>query len=280
MDLDIGTRQPPTIIFEDDFLLVLNKPAGWVVNRANSVKEVTLQDWIEAYLVANSAWQADRELDQVFQERSGMVHRLDKDTSGVLLFAKRAHTMHALMAQFKEREVHKTYWALVHGKIEPSEGIVRAPIGRHPQNREVFAVQMAGRESETHYRVLQEFDGVHLTDEKLKQFAEQFGVVDQVPTNLRRELRVYQPGFSLVELEPKTGRTHQIRVHMQFIHHPLVGDSRYSGRKRARLDSIWCRRQWLHAHGVEFMHPETGVTVAFDAPISDDLQAAMALLSE
>lgn len=278
MDLDMGTRPPPTIIFEDDWLLVLNKPAGWVVNRATSVKELTLQDWIEEYLQEDALWQQDRQSDDVFAERSGMVHRLDKDTSGILIFAKRAQTMHTLMKQFQSREVHKTYWALVHGVPKPGQGVVRAPIARHPQNREVFAVQAAGRESETKYTVQEVFLGSAVTDQKLRDSAAQLERTDQIPSNLRRELRVYEPGFALVELEPKTGRTHQIRVHMQFLRHPLVGDERYAGRKRSRLDALWCPRQWLHARQITFEHPQTHQTVSYQAPVSVDLAAALEVL--
>ncbi|MCD8507359.1 RluA family pseudouridine synthase [Candidatus Woesebacteria bacterium] len=184
----------PTILLENEHVLVLNKPAGVVVNRASSVKVSTLQDWVEAYLQADPVWQRDRAVDQIFAERSGMVHRIDKDTSGAILFAKQAVAMHDLMRQFKERTVQKTYVALVHGHLPTHEGIVRAPIVRHPKSRERFTVGEGGRPSETYYKVKKEFSSINI--EKLLQENKK----SEHPIRaLEKEIKVYEGGFTLVE---------------------------------------------------------------------------------
>lgn len=154
----------PKIIFEDKHLLVIDKPAGLVVNRAQTTTGPTLQDWLEAYL---------KLMDNGIGERAGIVHRLDKDTSGILLVAKTEPAFFELQRQFKERLVLKKYLALVHGEVKPSSGTIRAAISRSPFNRKKFGVFLGGREAETNYRVVK---------------------------NIGR--------FSLLELEPKTGRTH------------------------------------------------------------------------
>lgn len=265
----------PTILLENDQVLAINKPAGLVVNRASSVKVSTLQDWVEKYLQADKQWQKEREKDETFRERSGMVHRLDKDTSGVILFAKSAEAMYELMRQFKAREVEKSYLALVHGKLPTPEGIVRAAIRRHPKSREKFTVAADGRPSETLYKTKEYFSSIQKQEVSLLNKNSHNPVRD-----FEKELKVYEGGFSLVELFPKTGRTHQIRVHMQFLHHPLVGDERYVGRRRARLDALWCPRQFLHAATIQFVSPDgSGEKVQVTAPLANDLQASLDLLT-
>lgn len=264
--------EEPTVLFEDAELLVLNKPPGWVVNRANSVKAYTLQDWVEAYLAGQSTWEQGRAEDELFRERSGMIHRLDKDTSGVILFAKTPAVMTAMMAQFKARQVQKTYLALVHEHLAQPEGIIAVGIQRHPQDRERFSVSSEGRDSVTHYRVQREYQSIDLSALKARLAAQQL-----VPPGLGRMIKIYQ-GFSLVELQPKTGRTHQLRVHLKFLHHPIVGDERYVGRKRYRVDQLWMPRQWLHAWKIEFRHPVTGESQLFIAPLAQDLEESLQLL--
>jgi 23S rRNA pseudouridine1911/1915/1917 synthase len=152
------------------------------------------------------------------------------------------------MRQFKERETQKEYAALVHGLIEPDEGIIHLPLGRNPFNRHKFQVDVFGKIATTHYKVREKFS-VHDDD--------------------------YQDGFTLVELHPKTGRTHQIRVHMAHLGYPLVGDEVYGGRKRADRDRVWCARHFLHAKAIAFSHPITHEQVTFEAPLPDDLEAAL-----
>lgn len=270
----LSGSQIPQIIWEDDALAVLNKPAGVVVNMSESVKEPTIQDWAIQHWGGSASW-LESQRDPIFTERSGMVHRLDKDTSGVLVWAKTSEAMHELMKQFQERDVHKTYLALIHGHLPEKRGVIRASIDRNPLNRTKFTVTSDGRESETVFTVQREFPAV--TPAQLKTWCEEQGIsIDPFVNNART---LYEGGFSLVELEPKTGRTHQIRVHMDYLHHPLVGDARYAGRKRSRLDIIWCSRQWLHAWKIEFSHPLSNQELFFEAPVPSDLQTSLDFLT-
>jgi 23S rRNA pseudouridine1911/1915/1917 synthase len=268
----------PEIVFEDKDLLVLNKPAGLIVNRADSVKESTLQDWVEKYLIENLAgeakvqWEADRQADEGFRERSGMVHRLDKDTSGIIVFAKRRVAMYAMMEQFQARKVQKTYLALVHEHFADKQGIISTGIARHPRDRERFSVTSEGRVSETWYKVEREYAGIDVA--RLLEFVRGSGLNAKGVGNW---IRVYQ-GFSLVSLQPKTGRTHQLRVHLKFLHHPIVGDGRYVGNKRFRVDNLWCPRQWLHAWKIEFTHPVSEQVCRFEAPLAEDLEKTFEFL--
>ncbi len=220
------------ILFEDEIVIVINKPPGVVVNRAESVKESTLQDWTETEL-------------KITVERGGIVHRIDKETSGILLIAKTPEAFIELQRQFKERIVKKTYLALVHGTLVPPEGEIRAPVGRLPWNRERFGIVPGGKEAVTRYKVLQE-------------------VV----------LRSKTTSYEYVELYPETGRTHQIRVHLKYINHPIVGDPLYAGRKTSRDDRRWAPRVMLHAWKISFFHPGTAALVDFVAPIPDDMKSA------
>jgi 23S rRNA pseudouridine1911/1915/1917 synthase len=232
------------IIYEDEFLVVINKPAGLVVNRAESVKEPTLQDWMDTK-ISNYDESSLNKADILFRERSGLVHRLDKETSGVMLMAKIPETMIMLMEQFKNREVNKEYVALVHGHVQPREGFVSLPIRRSLENRHRFVVEPFGKNSHTDYRV-----------------------------------ENYFLGYTLVRLMPKTGRTHQIRVHMKHIGYPLVADPLYLGKKRLAEDSAWCPRMFLHATSLQFKHPKTMSDVRFDAELASELQVALESLEE
>ncbi|HYD34596.1 MAG TPA: RluA family pseudouridine synthase [Vitreimonas sp.] len=278
----------PTILFEDNDLLLINKPPGLVLNRAQTVTEPTVQDWMEEYLggaagieqiIANSqAWlavipaQFDAQFgtpETIFRERLGIVHRLDKDTSGVLLLAKNPGSLVHLLRQFKDRQVSKTYLCLTHGKFKLEKGVVSAPLGRASHNRLQFAVQPEGRAAITEYEVQVFYP--HLNLEKILELPTAKG------QNIRKKSQIYQ-GFSLVKCWPKTGRTHQIRVHMAHLQHPLVGDSTYAGKKRQGLDATWCPRQFLHAEQLEFTHPRTQEQVSFTAPLTADLERALSLL--
>ncbi|MBI4057802.1 RluA family pseudouridine synthase [Candidatus Microgenomates bacterium] len=241
----------PQILYEDDYLLVIDKPAGVVVNRAESIKGETVQDWVEQKLKVQSAkFKVVENSD--FVRRAGIVHRLDKETSGVLIVAKTSDAFENLQAQFKERKVEKSYVALVHGCVEPEEGTISAPVGRLPWNRERFGVLPGGREAETRYKV---------ESRKYRVFG-----------NKREE-------FSLLELYPKTGRTHQIRVHLKSIGHPVVGDMFYAGRKTARHDRQWCPRLFLHAQSIIFQHPSENRKVTVTSPLPEDLSRALKTLS-
>ncbi len=266
--------EQPRIIFEDQDLLVINKPAGLVVNRANSVKQVTLQDWIDTYLENDALWKKGRAEDEIFSQRSGMIHRLDKDTSGLILFAKNPSMMYGMMEQFQARTIQKTYLALTHEHFTDKKGIIEVGIRRHPQDRERFSVSSEGRPSKTFFQVQREFSGLNIA--KLQKHLEEQGISTK---GIHQLSRIYQD-FSLVELQPKTGRTHQIRVHLQFMHHPIVGDERYVGRKRFRIDQLWCERQWLHAWKISFAYPNGGPVREFEAPVAKDLEKSLSFLTD
>ncbi len=234
----------PEILFEDQDIIVLNKPSGMIVNRADTTKgEITVQDFLENYLhlEKGSAPPTDSyNTEEVFRSRAGIVHRLDKETSGILLVAKNVSAFENLQKQFKERTVRKVYIALAHGKIEPEIGEIKAPIGRLPWNRKQFGVLADGREAVTKYKVL------------------------EIKT-------VEKEQVSLVELYPETGRTHQIRVHLKYINHPVFADFLYAGRKTSRNDRKLLNRVFLHASHITFTHPKTNEKVEFDCRLSEEL---------
>ena len=238
----------PPILFEDNVFLAINKPPGIVVNRAESVKGETVQDWIEGYL-PKETWDGQTNTD--FKERSGIVHRIDKETSGILLIAKTPDAFRELQKQFKERVIHKTYLAIVHGTIAPKVGEIRAPVGRLPWNRERFGIVPGGKESVTKYKCLKY----------------------QISSLLAGKAGITKEKFTLVELHPETGRTHQIRVHMKYINHPILGDYLYAGRKTSRDDRMWAPRVMLHAQKLVCMHPITGTPIEIVAPIPDDMNS-------
>lgn len=220
--------------------MVVNKPYGMVVNRADTtVKIETVQDFAEKFI-------ARSETDEEFNSRGGIVHRLDKDTSGVLVIAKTSESFQNLKAQFKERLTVKKYIALVHGVVEPPSGTVNAPIERSPFNRMHFGIFPGGREAVSHYRTIKK---IELKGENMGQNA-----------------------LTLLEVEPKTGRTHQIRVHMKYIGHTVVSDPIYGGRKQLKEDLKWCHRLFLHALKLKIKHPATGKETTFDAPLPEELQ--------
>ena len=219
---------PLSIVYEDEDLLVVDKPAGMAVHPGAGQRRHTLVNALLARCPDLAG------VGGVL--RPGIVHRLDKDTSGLLLVAKndRAHT--ALSQQLKERTVEKGYLALVTGRLEPKEGVIEGAIGRDPRNRKRMAVVEGGRPARTAYRV-----------------------------------REYLDDCTLVEVTPSTGRTHQIRVHLAAVGHPIVGDAVY-GRP-----SPFVGRQFLHACRLGFHHPADGRRLAFESPLPPDLQQALRL---
>ena len=220
---------PLRIVFEDADLLVVDKPAGMVVHPAYGHNSGTLVNAVLAHC------QDLGSINGVI--RPGIVHRLDKDTSGLIIVAKNDQSLRDLQMQFKKRSVHKTYISLLEGVLEVAHGIIDAPIGRDARHRQRMAVVATGeRAAKTNYRV-----------------------------------REYFPQHTLVEAEPVTGRTHQIRVHFAFIGHPVVGDPVYGYRRK----SLPLERQFLHAARVRFTLPGSGEQVEFESPLPYDLQAVL-----
>lgn len=226
----------PKLIFEDDSFFVLEKPSGWITDSANTTKnQPVIQEWV----AMNFKFSINN-----FEHRNGIVHRLDKETSGILLVAKTKDAFEELQRQFKERLVHKVYVALVHGQVVQKEGKINEPVGRLPWRRDRFGVMAGGREAVTEYKVLSQYT-------------------------------IYNIPYTLLELKPKTGRTHQIRIHLKHIGHPIVSDEFYAGRKAARADRKWCQRLFLHAGSISFIHPVTKKDVKFDSNLPSDLCEAL-----
>ena len=220
---------PLTVIYQDSDVIVVDKPPGLTVHPAPGHPGGTL---------VNALLAAVPDLQGISGTlRPGIVHRLDKDTSGLIVVAKNDRAMRVLQAQLKERLVHKSYVALVEGVPNPRQGEIEAPLGRHPKNRKKQAVVAGGREAITRYKVRESLPG----------------------------------NRALLDVEPVTGRTHQIRVHLAAIGHPIVGDTVYG--KRSNLVG----RQFLHAARLGFNMP-SGRQVEFQSPFPPDLRAALAEL--
>ena len=215
---------PLPVVFEDNDLIVIDKPAGMTVHPAPGNEDRTLANAVLAYVPGIEGIGGER--------RPGIVHRLDKDTSGLIVVAKNERAHAHLSDQFKSREVSKIYLALVAGHPSPPEADIDAPIGRHPYDRQRMAIVSTGRPAITRYRVV---------------------------TSYRRT--------TLVEARPRTGRTHQIRVHLASVGHPVVGDVVY-GRPVEGLS-----RQFLHAFRLAFIHPASGETIRFTAELPSDLRS-------
>ena len=246
------------IIFEDESILVVYKPTGLVVNRAQSVTVRTLQDVVSDYLKSK---------DLGIGDRAGIVHRLDRETSGLLVIAKTQKCFDFLQEQFKNRKVSKKYVALVHGVINNREGTIDAPIMRIG-NFGRFGIDKNGKVAMTEYKV----DKVLELKEELFEKITKEANFNKVRTNyLKKQARKY----SLVSLFPKTGRTHQLRVHLKSINHPIVSDTIYTPHKLLKFDLLWCARLFLHAKDLEFFHPKTQKRVSFTCPLPDDLKVAL-----
>lgn len=231
----------PRIIFEDESFFVVDKPAGWIVNEAGTTKnQPVLQTWLRKF---------NYQLVDDADCRYGIVHRLDKETSGVILVAKTKEAFDNLQAEFKNRVVQKTYIALLHGPVKPKEGVIEAEVGRLPWRRDRFGILPGGRQSLTEYKVLEFYPAE-------------------------------RGGYSLVEFHPKTGRTHQIRVHAKLIGHAIVSDKFYAGRKTARNDRKFCPRLFLHAASIKFIHPENGHEIEFKSELPQDLLDVLKLLKK
>jgi 23S rRNA pseudouridine1911/1915/1917 synthase len=222
----LAQELPLDIVYEDEDLAVVNKPAGMVVHPSYGHQRDTL---VNALLARYPS------LSQLPGSRPGIVHRLDKDTSGLMVVAKNESAWRRMQKQFKQGEVKKVYLALVEGHLKPAQGVIEAPIGRDPRRRKRMAVLHGGREAVTDYRVRNYFDG-----------------------------------YTLVEAMPRTGRTHQVRLHLAFLGHPVVGDPVYGFRKK----HLELGRQFLHSHVLGFRTP-SGQYLEFEAPLPEELEKVL-----
>lgn len=241
------------VIFEDDYLLVVDKPAGLVVDKSETQAQDTLEDWLRIH--------GNKSLD-----RAGIVHRLDKDTSGILLVAKTQEALENLQAQFKARIIKKEYLTLVHGQIMEA-GKVEGRIGRNPGNREKFTVLAEGKEAVTEYEPV---ELLVMSSEFIDKTFSDFNKIQ-----MRKLRTTHYELYTLLVARPKTGRTHQIRVHLKYIGHPAVADQKYVGRKMYRLDHRWCPRMFLHAQNLSFYHPVTGIWMGLESKLPDDLSKSL-----
>lgn len=223
-----------TVVYEDADVAVIDKPVGVAAHPSPGWEGPTVTGALADAGVTLAAEGA--------AERQGIVHRLDVGTSGLMVVAKSGPAYSALKRAFKERTVEKVYHAVAQGHLEPTQGTIDAPIGRHPSSDYKFAVVEGGRPSVTHYEVLEMF-----------------------------------PSASLVEVHLETGRTHQIRVHMNAMKHPLVGDLTY-GADPVQAKKLGLTRQWLHAKELAFEHPTRGDELRVVSEYPDDLAAALAVL--
>lgn len=221
------------VLHEDDALMVINKPAGLVVHPASGHWQGTLLNALLHHAPALAT-----------VPRAGIVHRLDKDTSGLLVVAKTLVAQTGLVRQLQERSVTRIYWALAHGELARDE-VIDAPIGRDPRVRTRMAVVSGGKPARTHVRVVRRYRG-----------------------------------FTLAECALDTGRTHQIRVHLRSIGHPLVGDPTYGARRSQLPPGLQhLTRQALHARQLALRHPDSGAHLSWEAPLPRDLQAAIEALA-
>lgn len=258
------------ILYQDQSCVVIDKPEGVTVNRSQTMKEETVQDWWwrelgREALVEPPVATIDSSPEEIFESRGGIVHRLDKDTSGALLLAKTPAALVELLRQFREREVEKTYVCLVHGKFEIKEDVIRLRLARSRKQRTQFTADIEGREAETKYRVVEEYSA--LSEAWLASLTERWQ--GRSPGYWRTQLRRAYQGFSLVECQPKTGRTHQLRVHLKSLGHTIVGDPIYLGARRLEFDQLWAGRLGLHARVLSFVSPETGKRVVVESPLPE-----------
>lgn len=233
-----------TILYEDDNVLAINKPAGLVAHSDGKRKEPTLTDWIEKkYPESKGVGEPLTLANSEVIERSGIVHRIDRETSGVMLIAKNQPAFLNLKSQFQNREINKIYHAFVWGEMKDDDGTINRPIGRSRKDFRQWSAQRGARgemrEAITHYKVIDR-----------------------------------QNGFSLVEAIPKTGRTHQIRVHFKAINHPVVSDSLYASKKDKALGF---ERLALHARSIEFRLLD-GKQIKVEAPYPEDFKKGLILM--
>lgn len=246
------------IVFEDEQILVVDKPTGLVVNRSETIKEETLQDQLSAYFELGA--------DLGIGGRVGIVHRLDRETSGLLIVAKTQKAFENLQSQFEERKVQKEYACLVHGIVSQQFGIIDADVGRIGKFGK-FGIVKEGRESKTEFEVIERYEFKKKTFDELLLKVQTKSRVNYLTKQAKK--------YTLLNLFPKTGRTHQIRVHAKSIGHPAVSDLIYTPKKLLNFDRMFCPRLFLHASNLEIVHPKTKKPVSFGSDLPNDLKNAI-----
>jgi 23S rRNA pseudouridine1911/1915/1917 synthase len=244
------------ILFENENFLVINKPFGVVVNRADSIKGRTVQDWVESkYDLRTQELKESRTQDgEVFLARSGVCHRLDKETSGCLLIAKNPRTMKYFLSLFKDRKITKSYLALVHGRVDPKEGDVILPLKRSIIDRDRWKVRFDGKKAITMWSVMKYFE-------------------------FSSENEQWKNTLSLLDVGLKTGRTHQIRVHLSFLGWPIFADAKYLNGKQFSREKYLLNHHFLHAYYLNFKD-EFGERHEIKAPLPEDCEYLLKTLKE
>jgi 23S rRNA pseudouridine1911/1915/1917 synthase len=235
LEEDSGSELTPQnikldIVYEDDDLIVINKPIDLVVHPAAGHKDLTL---VNALL-----YHFDKLSSVNGNYRPGIVHRIDKDTTGLLVVAKNDAAHNNLALQIKDKDANRLYYALVEGEIDDAHFIIEAPIGRSNKNRKKMAVVSDGKDAKTEFRIVKRFSG-----------------------------------YTLLQAKLYTGRTHQIRVHLAYINHPIIGDQLYGKKNKFNI-----KHQMLHAYQLELMHPTTGKKVVFNADLPEDFNDLIKLI--
>jgi len=235
------------VLYEDSETLVINKPVGLVVNRADSVSALTVQDWIEE----RQGKEFFQYTDKVFRQRSGFCHRLDKETSGCLLIAKNPKALIYYLKLFKKRDLSKEYVALVHGKVEPDEGTVILPLKRSLLDREKWQVHYEGKKAITEWHVLKRYK--------------------------YENSEHWKDALTFLRLNLMTGRTHQIRVHLSFLGWPIFADEKYLNKELAKRDREFLSHHFLHAERIKFKN-FAGNKIEVVAPLPDDCEQLLKVL--
>jgi len=244
------------ILYEDADTLVINKPVDVVVNRAASIKGNTVQDWVEErgwYKTQKLKTEKTQNDENVYWQRSGVCHRLDKETSGCLVIAKNPEALRYYLGLFKDRKITKTYLALVHGRVEPDEGEVVLPLKRSLYDREKWQVHYEGKRAVTAWRVEKRFN---------------------YPGHEH-----WKDALTLLRLNLKTGRTHQIRVHMSFLGWPIFSDFKYLNSKFSKEDRKYLYHHFLHAEQIGFT-TFGGEKILVTAPLPADCEKFLTSLTE
>ena len=255
------------IVFENDQFLVLDKPSGLVVNNSETVRQETLQDQLAKYLKLKSS-------DLGVGDRAGIVHRLDRETSGLLVVAKTEASFENLQSQFAARQVKKEYLALVHGRIGKEKDLIKISmvrVGKFGKFGVLKKHEVGGRVTETEYELYKRY---LLADEKFNEL-----LASSFTKSRRNYLKVHAQNYSFLKVFPKTGRMHQIRVALKFIGHPVVSDLIYAPSKLLKFDRMWCPRLFLHSAGISFNDPNSGKKLNFKSELPQDLKKALICLT-
>jgi len=246
----------PEVLFENKHLLVINKPAGLVVHSDGKTKESNVCDWIiSKYPEIRGVGEPSRTPEGTMVDRPGIVHRLDRETSGVMIIAKTQPAFEYLKSEFQTHGVQKTYNAFVWGIVKDNKGRIERPIGRSKSDFRKWSAERYARgelrEAITEYKVLKRHEGRGVSGKASES--------DQ---------------FTYIEAYPKTGRTHQIRVHFKAINHPIVGDGLYAPKRPTGKDGLGFNRLALHARSIEFFDPD-GKPISVEAPLPKDFENAL-----